>query len=273
MLSRQLHFHPQHLRWSAILTLAALLGCDGLTSPSSDTLPVSFSVSTAEAVGGAPALNRASRGAFMATVETPLIIGVGSDTLRIDSVRVVLAQVSLGRAANTACGTEGHNDAADSTCKSLDTGPVIVKLPLTAGALSLFDIPIPKGTYTSFSVRVHKPNRQDSGPNMVAFLAANPTWENISMRVDGTFNGVAVHWSHDPTVQLSHTFTPPLVIDAAGTNFTLKIDVASWFKSATGALIDPNAKTNTLYPQIAANVQKSFKVFRDEQKKGHDDGK
>jgi hypothetical protein len=253
------------------LAVVGLLGCDGLTSPSSsDTRPVSFSVSTAEAIVGAANTNRAS----FATVDAPLIIGVGSDTLRIDSVRVVLAQVSLRRAADTTCGTAGNDDASDGSCSSLDSGPSIVKLPLTAGALSLFDIPIPKGTYTGFSVRVHKPNRSDSGPNVTTFLAANPTWENISIRVDGAFNGVAVHWSHDPTVQLTHTFAPPLVIDATtGSNFTLKIDIASWFKAQNGSLIDPNAKTTAFYPQIANNVKNSFKVFKDDSKKGHDDGK
>ena len=124
-----------------------------------------------------------------------------------------------------------------------------------------------------FAVRIHKPNRADSGPNVATFLAANPTWENVSIRVDGTFNGIAVHWSHDPVVQLTHTFNPPLVIDANGSNFTLKIDIASWLKSTTRAWIDPNAKTNTQYPQIALNVKNSFKVFKDDSKKGHDDGR
>ena len=244
--------------------VVAMVGC-GDTSPGVTTPPVSFSVSTAEAA--AASANRAS----FATVDAPLIIGVGNDTLRIDSVRVVLAQVTLARAANEACGTAGHDDANDASCSNIKTGPTIVKLPLTAGAFSLFDVPVPAGSYTKFSVRVHKPNRADSGPNVAAFLAANPTWENISIRVDGTFNGVAVHWSHDPTVQLEHTFSPPLVISAAS-NFTLKIDVGSWFKSTTGALIDPNAKTNSFYPQIANNVKNSFKAFKDDSKKGHDDG-
>ena len=244
----------------------AVIGCGDTAAPSATTPPVSFSVSTSEAIGVSP--NRAS----FATTNAPLVIGVGKDTLVIDSVRVVLAQVTLARLADEACGTAGHDDSNDASCSNLSTGPTIVKLPLTAGALSLFDIPVPAGTYTKFSVRVHKPSSGDVGPNVAAFLAANPTWTNISIRVDGAFNGVAVHWSHDPVVQLTHAFTPPLVISAAS-NFTLKIDVASWFKSTTGALIDPNAKTNAFYPQIANNVKVSFKVFKDDALKGHDDGK
>ena len=255
----------------ASLAVVSLLGCDGFTSPSSSaTRTVSFSVSTAEAVAGAANMNRA----MFATVDAPLVIGVGNDTLRIDSVRVVLAQVTLRQQADTLCGTTGYNDAADPTCTDLSTGPFIVKLPLNAGALSLFDIPIPKGTYTGFSVRVHKPNTSETGPNVVAFLTAHPEWLNKSAMVDGTFNGVAFHWSHDPPIQLTHTFSPPLVIDATtGSNFTLRADVASWFKAQTGVLINPNAPTNALYPQIAANVANSLKIFKDDSKTGHDDGK
>ena len=91
--------------------------------------------------------------------------------------------------------------------------------------------------------------------------------------VDGTFNGVAFHWAHDPPIQLNHTFDPPLVITADGSNFTLSINVDGWFRASTGALINPGAPTNVLYPQIAANVANSFKLFRDNTKKGHDDGK
>ena len=252
---------------TTVLAVAALSACaESAAAPGATTPPVSFSVSTAEAIGSSQ--NRAS----FATVDAPLVIVSGKDTLSIDSVRVVLAQVTLARLADEACGTTGHDDANDASCSNLSTGPTIVKLPLTAGALSLFDIPVPAGTYTKFSVRVHKPSSGDVGPNAASFLAANPTWTNISIRVDGTFDGVPVHWSHDPVVQLSHEFTPPLVISAAS-NFTLKIDIASWFKATTGALIDPNAKTNALYPQIASNVNKSFTVFKDDTKKGHDDGK
>jgi hypothetical protein len=254
------------------LAIVGLVGCGETASPTgAATRDVSFSVSTAEAITAGAAL--ADRASFATTTDGPLIIVAGADTLRIDSVRVVLAQVTLRQLADTLCGTTDYNDAADPTCTDLNTGPFVVKLPLTAGALSLFDIPIPKGTYTGFAVRVHKPNTTETGPNVVAFLAAHPEWLNKSAMVDGTFDGVAFHWSHDPPIQLTHTFTPPLVIDATtGSNFTLRADVASWFKATSGVLINPNAPTNALYPQIAANVATSFKVFKDDTKRGHDDG-
>ena len=273
-----MHHHRSTL--SRVIAAAAfgiaLTACDFLSDPKPGTKAVSFSVSTSESIGGSlVAFARSTIGGMTASAtasDGPLFIGAGTDTLRIDSVRIVLAQVTLARVNSDECGAASNDDAKDKNCANLNTGPFIQKLPLTSGALSLFDVPVEKGTYGFLTVRVHKPNRADSGPNMQAFLDANPTWENVSIRVDGAFNGTPVHWSHDPVVQLQHKFDPPLqVSETNGTNFTLKVDVASWFKAVNGALIDPNAKTNTQYPQIALNVKNSFKVFKDDKRKGHDD--
>src|SRR4051812_43030851 len=161
---------------SAALTL---LACGDTVAPDGGpNATVSFSVSTAERVG--PSAAFASRAVFATATDGPLIQIIGKDTLRIDSIRVVLAQVTLRRQADTTCGLTGNNDGADATCSTLSSGPFIQKLPLTSGALSLFDIPIPKGTYTSIAVRVHKPNAQETGPNAVAFLQAHPEWLNKS---------------------------------------------------------------------------------------------
>jgi len=260
--------HPSPSRLLAVSAAAlALLACGDPTSPVASTEPaVSFSVSTAEQIAAT-----GNRAAF-AVADAPLVLVQGTDTLRIDSVRVVLAQATLAKAGDQ-CGVDGHDDTADANCANISTGPFIVKLPLSAGILSLFDVPIPAGSYSRLAVRVHKPNHVNSGPNQEAFLAAHPEWLNKSAMVDGTFNGVAFHWAHDPPIQLNHTFNPPLVITADGSNFTLKIDVASWFRASSGVLINPGAPTNVLYPQIAANVANSLKLFRDNGKKGHDDGK
>src|SRR5881394_4031856 len=165
-------------KFRSIALCAALLGvaaCDGLTPPRSSNKPVSFSVSTQPAAAAVAASRAPSFEAAVA--DGPLVVTSGSDTLVIDSVRVVLAQVVLARAGDEACGTSGHDDSSDSECKSLNSGPFIVKLPLTAGAFSLFDVPVEQGTYSGFAVRVHKPNRDDSGPNVQAFLDAHPDWE------------------------------------------------------------------------------------------------
>jgi hypothetical protein len=198
-----------------------------------------------------------------------LVVASGTDTLQIDSVNVVFARIVLRQASGVGCGEDGHDDHADRDCAELKAGPVLVSLPLTAGAQTLFSVPAPTGTYTGMKLRTHKPNRADSGPNTQAFLAQHPEYENRSIRVVGKFRGTAFVWTGDPEAKLEQSFVPPLsVTDASGLSLTLKIDVASWFKAQDGTLLDPRT---TSYPQIANNIKQSFRTFEDKAHTGHDD--
>ncbi|HEY2064971.1 MAG TPA: hypothetical protein VGG84_03360 [Gemmatimonadaceae bacterium] len=234
-----------------------------LAAPGAVTLSIATSAASA-------ASHSSSAASFdVAAGSTSLVVTSGNDTLQIDSVNVVFARVVLYQAAGTACGTDGHDDAADHDCAELKSGPVLLSLPLAAGAQTLFDVPAPVGTYSGVKLRTHKPNRADSGPNTQAFLAAHPEYENRSIRVVGKFRGASFVWQGDPEAQLEQSFAPPLsVTDVAGLNLTLKIDVASWFKAADGTLLDPRT---TSYPQIANNIKQSFKAFEDKNHTGHDD--
>lgn len=212
---------------------------------------------------------RASEALDVAPAPVSLVVASGSDALQIDSVNVVFARVVLYRSSGAACGTDGHDDAQDQDCAELKSGPILVSLPLSAGAQTLFNVPASVGTYTGMKLRTHKPKRADSGPNTQAFLAAHPEYESRSIRVVGKFRGAPFVWTGDPEAQLEQSFVPPLsVTDVSGLNLTLKIDVASWFKAANGALLDPRT---TSYPQIANNIKQSFKAFEDKNHAGRDD--
>jgi hypothetical protein len=250
------------------ITTSALAACsaDTLTTPAAPGA-VTFSIATS----AAPLASRSVSGASFDVVPGPtsLVVVSGSDTLQLDSVNVVFARVVLHRASGTACGNDGHNDAADQDCAELKSGPILVSLPLSAGAQTLFNVAAPAGSYTGMNLRTHKPKRADSGPNMQAFLAAHPEYENRSIRVVGKFRGTPFVWTGDPEAQLEQTFAPPLAVtDASGLNLTIKIDVASWFTAAGGALLDPRT---TSYPQIANNIKQSFRAFEDKNHTGNDD--
>jgi hypothetical protein len=267
-----MYAHSKARRSTALTLLviaATLAACSGdtLTTPTAPGA-VTFSIATTAASPASHSLSGASFDVVPAN-PTPLIVTRGTDTLQIDSVNVVFTRVVLYRASDTACGTDGHDDAADDHCAELKSGPILVSLPLTAGAQTLFNVPAPAGTYTGMKLRTHKPNRADSGPNTPAFLAQHPEYENRSIRVVGKFRGAPFVWTGDPEAQLEQTFTPPLsVTDVAGLDLTLKIDVASWFTAPGGALLDPRT---TSYPQIANNIKLSFKAFQDRNHTGNDD--
>jgi hypothetical protein len=248
-------------------TIAACSG-DMLTTPTAPGA-VTFSVATRASSSASLSRSSASFEVAPAPAPTSLVVASGNDTLQIDSVNVVFAHVVLHRASGTACGEDGHDDTADQDCAELKAGPILVSLPLAAGTQTLFNVSVPAGTYTGMKLRTHKPNRADSGPNTQAFLAQHPEYENRSIRVVGKFRGAPFVWQGDPEAQLEQSFVPPLsVTGVSGLNLTLKIDVASWFTAPGGALLDPRT---TSYPQIASNIQLSFKTFEDRNHTGNDD--
>ncbi len=257
-------------RTLTLLTVASALGAcasDMLTPPNALPAPVNVSIATS----AAPLASFSRSGASFDVVPASgsLIVVSGNDTLQLDSVNVVFTRIVLYRAADAACGSDGHDDGADHDCAELKSGPILVSLPLTAGAQTLFSVPAPSGTYTGMKLRTHKPNRADSGPNTQAFLVQHPEYENRSIRVVGKFRGTPFVWTGDPEAQLEQAFVPSLTVsDGSGLNLTLKIDVASWFKAPGGALLDPRT---TSYPQIADNIKQSLKAFEDNDHTGHDD--
>jgi hypothetical protein len=251
---------------SAAIALGACAG-DTLVTPTAAPAPVTVSIATSAASLASHSVSGASFAVSPASGS--LIVASGNDTLQLDSVNVVFTNIVLYRAAGAACGTVGHDDATDHDCAELNAGPILVSLPLTAGAQTLFSVPAPSGTYTGMKLRTHKPNRADSGPNTQAFLAQHPEYENRSIRVVGKFRGTPFVWTGDPEAQLEQSFVPSLTVaDGAGLNLTLKIAVASWFTTQGGALLDPHT---TSYVQIADNIKQSFKAFEDKGHTGSDD--
>ncbi|MEP6990436.1 MAG: hypothetical protein ABJA80_05845 [bacterium] len=258
--------HASSLRHLSVLVLSAsVAACAADTTiPSDAPGAVTFSVASSPATVSAASLSSTSLG-----TSTSLVVGRGKDTLQLDSVNVVFSRVVLHRAGGTSCGDAGHDDSGDHDCAELKAGPILVSLPLTAGAQTVFSVSAPAGSYTGMKLWTHRPNRADSGPNTQAFLAAHPDYEGTSIRVYGKFNGAAFTWRGDPEAEIEQTFTPPLAVTGtAGLSLTLKIDVATWFQSDTGALLNP---ATTYYPQIANAIKASFRAFEDKSHTGNDD--
>ena len=64
-------------------------------------------------------------------------------------------------------------------------------------------------------------------------------------------------------------FATPITVGPGTSNFTVSVDVASWFKDASGAFLDPNDPANA--ETINANIRHSFRAFADENHDGVDD--
>jgi len=69
--------------------------------------------------------------------------------------------------------------------------------------------------------------------------------------------------------EIAAAFNPPVTVGTGTSNLTIDVDLASWFKDATGAVIDPTNPANA--GAIEENIQRSFRAFEDDNHDGTDD--
>ena len=262
------------LRLSGALALAAALaGCDS-AGPASQPPAVQLSIATR------PAAIAPSAGGPQ-FVGGPVEYTDGTNTLVIDSVFMVVKEVELKRSeATTDCSHDGsaddsssHDDMGmdDDSCEELESGPYLLDLPLTGGATSVVTVDVVPGTYDEFEFKIHKPEDDDSN---AAFLAAHPDFKGVSIRVTGTWNGAPFTYETDHGAEQEIELNPPLVVGTAGTaDFTLFVDIGTWFRTGGGMLIDPSSanKGGPNESVVTTNIERSFEAFEDENHDGHDD--
>jgi hypothetical protein len=230
--------------------------CTGMGDPGRNaSVQVSFAT---QAVPVTP-LVRASRADLLDDT-----IVVGTDTLVLTSVEVVLKQIELERVEAPDCAPTVEDDP----CEEFEFGPVLVSLPLTVGADPAFALDsAPLGSYDEIEFDVHKPD--DGDPADQAFVAANPDFADISIRVRGTFNGVAFEFTTPLDVQQELELAPPLVIaENTSTNITVFVDVSTWFVVG-GVLADP--ADPAMSDEIEQNIRNSFRAFEDPDRSGSGD--
>ena len=210
---------------------------------------------------------------------------LGGNSLDVDSVLVVVRKLKLEGGPGSACMTDdstmmdGSLGLADSTddqgegeheCGDLRFGPFLVDLPVgAAGAARQFTVTVDTGTYGEVMFQIHKPE----GANDATFLAQHPEYAGVSIRVVGSFNGTPFVYTTGVTDVQHVEFDPPLVVGEGGTSFTLFVDLSGWFRTGTGALVDPatamgDGPNVTLVHQ---NIIQSFHGFEDEDHDGHND--
>jgi hypothetical protein len=257
--------------FSALTLIAAsgALACADSTGPAG-ARPVSVSFSTA-----------ASSGATLARIADPSISRDAAatpttDGLVITKVQLVVARMELKRtgASCTSTAAAGDDDVHENECPELQVAPSIVEVPVNGTVVSPFTVNIPAGSYSALEAKI-RPVRDDTehGRGSSAFLTAHPELNGVSIVVEGTFNGTAFTYKGAPRAEFEREFNPPLVVDATPLNVTVNFDLASWFHTSTGAVIDPStANAGGVNAQtVADNIRRSFRAFRDDDRDGHDD--
>jgi hypothetical protein len=217
---------------------------------------VSFATHAPVAVPAPPA----SRTAGLLLDDT---IVTGSDTLVLTRVQLVLRQIELKRSDVAGC-----TSPDDDGCEEIELGPSLVDLPLTPGPEQAFAVELPVGTYDRIDFEVHKVGSDSAD---LAFLQQHPGFEDISIRVEGTFNGTPFVFLSDANEEQEFILAPALVVsETASRNVTIFVDVDGWFRRGDGTVLDP-ATANTGGPNeslVRNNIRDSFDAFEDDDRDG-----
>lgn len=213
-------------------------------------------------------LQLATRGPASLATGAPghLVVTVGADEIVVDEVALVLRKVRLDGPPATACAEDSEGD---SRCAELRFGPVLFDLPLGEGAEPIFTAAVPVGTYTGVKFQVHRPTNANEDAD---FVADHPEFENISIRVLGTYNGTPFTFASDLTEVEDVGFTEQVEVEAEGElPVTLHVDVARWFASADGSgLVNPSEANDggPFESLVERQILESFRAFRDSDKDG-----
>jgi hypothetical protein len=278
----------------ALLALAGTLAaCSGSgTAPTAKT-QVTFSLSS-KALGASP-----SRGAFLSDT-----VSGGGATLVLDSVQLVLRDLRFKRVEDGSCpdddsasssmvhanggndgsghegngGHEGDDNGGDGqhdACESFNAGPFLLDVPLGGGVDRAFSVVVDTGTYDQLRIKIHKPRSDSGDPKDIAFLAAHPEFEKVSIRAVGSYNGAPFTFTTDLDVEQRIALVPPIAVADSATNVdvTIKVDVSNWFSDGAGGLVDPatGLKGGANDHLVRNNIEDSFHAFRDGNHDGHDD--
>lgn len=203
----------------------------------------------------------------------------GADVLTLTSVEIVARKIRLERVdgtcpiATAATGpTPSNSDGSDDdeACPDVWLAPRILSPPVGTDAVAVFDVDLPEGVYEELKMQVHKPTGGEAGA--AAFLAANPAFADISVRVVGTYNGTNFTFTSAVTAEVEIELDSPIEVTAdQPAAMTLQIDLASWFAGPGGALLSPLAPSQQVRSQIEQNIRKSFHAFEDDDRDGDPD--
>jgi len=257
-------------RLGAAIALLGAVAC----SDSGQGGNVSLSLSTRAAPGAvaAPAVTgNLAAPAVLAAGDTT-VIALGNDTVILRSLDVVLREIELKRVEAASC--DSIHDNGD--CEEFEAGPVLASFPLgTANTVAAVSVAAPAGQYDELEFEIHKTDTTSS--REAAFIAANPNFKNISIRVTGTFSHAGARsdfvFTSDLDASEEMALVPPLDITAgAATNLTIRMDVSGWFVS-NGVLVDPASanKGGQNEGVVKDNIEQSVDAFEDENHDGHDD--
>lgn len=232
------------------------------------------------AEGGATSLSVSfvAQGAALKTnaAGNAVLVGTSADTMVISRVQLVLDKVQLRKSGVAACpdsmsvSSQRGRSSDDRGCSRMDLGPMLLDLPLTGAATSLLGVTVPAGTYRSLEFELDDINTSSRATQAEKdVLVAHPEFRNATVRVTGTYKGTAFTFVSKAQAEVEFEFEPSLVVKAGvNDNVSITLDLGSWFKQASGAVLAPTVANQVAIDQ---NILNSFSAFGDRDSDGRED--
>jgi len=243
-------------------TMILLPGCsDNLGGNETESASVSLSI---HIPGATAALGKGAAG---------FILSDGTNTLDIEYVGLVLREIELERQFDQDCDEIEEQSGNDDTCEKFESGPVLLEPSLDGSVDQLVSIFIPDGVYDELEFDVHKLSR-DSQENR-AFLDVYPEFDELSIRVEGKYNGEIFVFTQDLMDEQEIDFNPPIEVSPTSLvqNVTMNIDLETWFRTADGTYVNPETanKGGENENMVEKNIKNSIDAFEDDDEDGDDD--
>lgn len=195
------------------------------------------------------------------TSGAPLTITVGANTIMISKAQIVMDEIELNTGSGTDC-------AGSDGCAEMKLDPQLVDLPLDGVTQLDLGALVPPGTYHELEFKVDAVENGETASS-ATFIAAHPDFLNVSVRVEGTFNGEPFVFTTHEDVDFDLEFQPSVTLAEGATNITIGIDLSTWFRNSAGAVVDPRDEGNSSL--IVNNIKNTFHAFEDRDHDGHED--
>lgn len=188
--------------------------------------------------------------------------GIQSDTLSIDTVKIMLKNVELF--SDSSGEGEEHEGSEE-----IETGPFVVNLNLNGSVNIIALTNIPAGTYNGVKFEIHRVYRSEESLDP-EFIDSTCGERGYSIIVKGSYLGNPFIFKSKKSFNQHVLFPAPITVTNDGLiNVTLSVDPFSWFVQ-NGNYIDPaNPENSYLINELIRN---SFgHCFRDDDHNGEHD--
>ncbi len=167
----------------------------------------------------------------------------------VSAVQLTSAQVVISRIRVKSVG--------EDTLDFKSTAPIVVNLDVNGAQQSIGTLSLPAGSYNQTRFRIDQLDSLDG-----AVFTANPSMQNISIRVAGYVNGMidsSFVWSTSlDEEQVFEHLTAFTVVAGQTTGLSFHFDNSKWFVDQQGAILDPRDGQNQ--SQIENNVKNAFDI-------------